>query len=437
MEILILMLIIIVGLLIFNFNLYNRDFFEPEVLFLAGFTLAIIAAMMNVKEWDINLSFKTFSIIIIGNLSFLLSGLLFHQTHKKNASNIPEELSYIRIPLWKTIVVVVFGVLTVFMFYKEIVRLSQYADPYWQAFGMMVAYKKAITYGPGSLNNFVNQMAKVVYCFGYIYAFIFVNNLFCKKNRRIRDNIQYIFPLVMFVIMTILRGNRTDFIALVVLVLFLYSYFWHRTIGWQKQISGALLKKISIVFVVGLVLFYNVKGLVGRVSTLNFLDYITQYIGGSIQLLDMYVKEPLTNSSSFLGESLTGLIQGLNKIGLTDVAIRKQLEFRYTNTHIQLGNVYTAFRRYYNDLSYFGLIIFPGVLSWFMNSFYYKVKKIKGFSINKCFKIIVYSSLVYVLPFQAMEDSFFINKVTIGYAIELLILYCCIYFIFVKVKVRR
>ena len=50
---------------------------------------------------------------------------------------------------------------------------------------------------------------------------------------------------------------------------------------------------------------------------------------------------------------------------------------------------------------------------------------------------IVYASLIYVIPFQAMEDSFFINKITIGYLIELLLLFICVLFIFKKIRFRR
>ena len=122
---------------------------------------------------------------------------------------------------------------------------------------------------------------------------------------------------------------------------------------------------------------------------------------------------------------------------MTSAILKKQLEFRYTPTGIYLGNVYTAFRRYYNDVGWIGVIMFPAILSWFMNKFYQKVKKYEGYSINTIFKTIVYASLIYVIPFQAMEDSFFINKITIGYLIELLLLFICVLFIFKKIRFRR
>ena len=266
-----------------------------------------------------------------------------------------------------------------------------------------------------------------------------MNNMFAAdKNRKIRKNIQYVIPVVIFSIMSIYKGNRSDIIGLVVMMIFLYYMFLHKQIGWSKHISGKMLKKVLIVFCIAMVVFYYMKDYVGRVSSLNFLAYITQYIGGSIELLDLYVKNSgIKHVTIPFSESLTGLIIGLKKIGLTSAILKKQLEFRYTPTGIYLGNVYTAFRRYYNDVGWIGVIMFPAILSWFMNKFYQKVKKYEGYSINTIFKTIVYASLIYVIPFQAMEDSFFINKITIGYLIELLLLFICVLFIFKKIRFRR
>ena len=435
------LLVFLLIALIISYLVSNRDILAPDVLFIAGFVLAVIAALMNVKEWAINLSVTTIMIIIVGILSFMISGYIFRILHPdKNSGKIrSEQLKEIKIPIWKNFIVISIGIITIVLYNKEIVRLAQYADPYWEKLGAMVAYKQAISYGSVSVNSVINQMTKIVYSFGYIYMYIFMNNMFAAdKNRKIRKNIQYVIPVVIFSIMSIYKGNRSDIIGLVVMMIFLYYMFLHKQIGWSKHISGKMLKKVLIVFCIAMVVFYYMKDYVGRVSSLNFLAYITQYIGGSIELLDLYVKNSgIKHVTIPFSESLTGLIIGLKKIGLTSAILKKQLEFRYTPTGIYLGNVYTAFRRYYNDIGWIGVIMFPAILSWFMNKFYQKVKKYEGYSINTIFKTIVYASLIYVIPFQAMEDSFFINKITIGYLIELLLLFICVLFIFKKIRFRR
>lgn len=318
--------------------------------------------------------------------------MLYRLSHKKYAFQGCTEIEHIQVARWKNVLVIAFDILTMILYYKEAVRLSAYADSYWKSFGVMVAYKRVISYGDMSLNPIVNQMTKMVYSFGYVYMFIFMNNVFTsKENHRIRRNVEYLIPAFLFVAMSIIKGNRVDIMQLVVMAVFLYYMFLHRKVGWNKHISGKMLKKAIVVFVVGMVLFYYMKELVGRVSSLNFLEYITQYIGGSIQLLDQYVRESSHVTDVPFGETLTGLITGLRKLGLTTASLRKQLEFRYTPTGIYLGNVYTALRRYYNDAGWIGVVAFPAILSLIMNAFYRKVRLYKDNTIKHVYNTIIYA----------------------------------------------
>ena len=58
------LLVFLLIALIISYLVSNRDILAPDVLFIAGFVLAVIAALMNVKEWAINLSVTTIMIII-------------------------------------------------------------------------------------------------------------------------------------------------------------------------------------------------------------------------------------------------------------------------------------------------------------------------------------------------------------------------------------
>lgn len=437
MENLILLLILLLFLLVVSYLACDRDMMAPNVLYLAGFILAVIAASMNITAWGIDLSLKTIMIILIGALSFIGAGALYRMAHAKSSIQDTVEIEHIQVARWKNLFIIAFGIVTMVLYYREAVRLSAYADSYWKSFGVMVAYKRVISYGDVTLNPIVNQMTKVVYSFGYIYVYIFMNNVFASREKnRIIKNLEYLLPAFLFVAMSIIKGNRVDIMQLVVMAVFLYYMFLHRKVGWNKHISGKMLKKALVIFIIGMIIFYYMKELVGRVSSLNFLEYITQYIGGSIQLLDQYIKDPTKSNTIPCGETLTGLITGFRKLGLTTAVLRKQLEFRYTPTGVYLGNVYTALRRYYNDAGWIGVVLFPAILSFIMNAFYRKIRLYKNNNIKHIYKTIVYASLIYVVPFQAMEDSFYINKVTIGYLIELLILYVCSLFVFKKIRIR-
>lgn len=72
MESLAILLIILIFLLMVSYILCDRDMMTPDVLYIAGFVLAVIAASMNVSAWGIDLSSKTIMIILIGALSFII-----------------------------------------------------------------------------------------------------------------------------------------------------------------------------------------------------------------------------------------------------------------------------------------------------------------------------------------------------------------------------
>lgn len=172
MESLAFLLIILIFLLMVSYVLCDRDMMAPDVLYIAGFVLAVIAASMNVSAWGIDLSAKTIMIILIGALSFVSVGMLYRLSHKKYAFQGCTEIERIQVARWKNVLVIAFGILTMVLYYKEAVRLSAYADSYWKSFGVMVAYKRVISYGDMSLNPVVNQMTKMVYSFGYVYMFM-------------------------------------------------------------------------------------------------------------------------------------------------------------------------------------------------------------------------------------------------------------------------
>ena len=84
----------------------------PDVLYIAGFVLAVIAASMNVSAWEIDLSARTIMIILIGALSFVSVGMLYRLSHKKYAFQGCTEIEHIQVARWKNVLVIAFDILT-------------------------------------------------------------------------------------------------------------------------------------------------------------------------------------------------------------------------------------------------------------------------------------------------------------------------------------
>lgn len=440
-NILILFFLILV-LLYISFFINNQDLFSPSVLMCLGFVLATASAMMNIDEWKINLHIKTVLVIIIGMISFILGELLINSKNKNYyMKNSFVENKLIYIDNYKIILFIIFDIVVIYLYYKEVVRIASLGHSYWQSKGLMAAFKMQSTYSTdveSAINSVVIQLSKLTTTSSYVFLFILINNLMNdirKTKIKIKSNFKLLIPIFLYIGLQMIKGVRITLITMFVSTFFLINYFWHRKLGWNKKISYKFIKTGVISFAAFLVIFFITKEIVGRVSSDNFLDYITKYTGGSIQLLDTFLKDTtIKKDKVFLSETLTGFLISFNKMGIYDTTILKQLEFRGTDTGIYLGNVYTAFRRYYSDLGWLGLFIFPFILSCFMTRMYNLVKLKYKLSNKAIFRTIFYSYILYVIPTMAMEDFFYVN-LSIGFIIEIIILYICIWFL-LKCKIK-
>ncbi len=429
------LLIFLIFLAFATYILSDRDIMSPSVLFLLGFIFSIIFAGMNIDNWEINLSIKTIFIVLLGCLSFVAGFLFFKMLHKNLFSGVKEGPREIYIQKWKILLVILIDIFALYLQYRDILRVSQYADDYWKQFGLLTAYKQAIMSGT-STSSLVTQLNKLVLCSGYIYTYVFINNMYATKKYKLQKNWMYIVPIFFYVISTFMKGNRIGVLGIIIMMVFLSYYFSHKRNGWDKHLSFKFVLKIIVVCVIGLIGFYYSKSLVGRTSTLSIFDYISQYVGGSINLLDLYVKDVTITSSNYpLSETFVGLYNSFYKLGILNESFSSGLEFRYSPSGVSLGNVYTCFRRYYNDLGYFGVFIFTFLMSYFMNWFYYKVRKTSVFERNGNFLIMLYSTLVFVLPLSAMEEQFYMTHLVLGYFGEVLILYLLYKFTFTRIEI--
>ncbi len=428
------LLIGLIVALVFDYNLSNGDIFKPSTLYISGFVLATIAAVMNINYWGVDLGIKTLVVIMLGVFSFLVGNLVANYT-PINYKIVKSRRYYsIEIDTWKVAFFTVYGVLVTLLLYKEVNRIALFADNYHLKLGLMTAVRSALMNGY-ELNEMVEQALKISTCSAYVFLFVTVYNCTYKGIGYIRKNSIYVLPIIIYMTQVLLLGGRLSLITFFVSGIFMWYYFEKEKRSWARLVSKQFIKRLIFGLCCFVLLFYYSKELVGRVSDENFLEYITRYFGGSIPLLDMYLHNFILTTNNRLGEeSFTGLINSLSKIGICEGGLSVSLEFRYSNTGVMLGNVYTSLRRAFNDFGWFGVFALPFIMSIFFNVLYRKIRNISTYTVNSIFLFIVYSSLLGLIPMQAMEDQFYINKLSIGYAIQLVLMYITIIFLF-KIKV--
>ena len=268
----------------------------------------------------------------------------------------------------------------------------------------------------------------------YCFLFVAINNLTLVGFKEgFRKNFKYFVPLILYFLITLLQGGRLNFIAMALAIVFLTYYCFRKKYGWSQSKNYKFIIRLLLVFILFAICFYLLKDIVGRTSEDNFFDYVTRYFGGSIELLDQFLNSNYSFDSAYRNETFPGFAATLYRLGIGDDIIHKSLEFRYSETGIVLGNIYTGLRRYYADFGIIGVVIIQIIFSLIFNYLYYRSKKATKFSPFNVTIIIVYAYSIFSVVTQAMEDHFFID-LSGGYIIELLIVYITIYFI-LKVRV--
>ena len=338
----------------------------------------------------------------------------------------------IQISNMKIVICIIFNIIVAILYLSEILRISGGYNGDFNE--MMNSYKRAYSYENVEVKNYVVQLMKFSKGIGYTFLYVFFNNIFSLDRIKIKRNLKYLIPSVTYLLTTFLIGGRLNMISFSVASIFLIFYNWNKRYQWKKKINKKFIKILCLSFIVFLVAFYYTKNIVGRITERNFFEYITEYLGGSIQLFDEYLNSGIKITKKI--ETFPGIIQSLNKLKIIEVETRKSLEFRHVIDGVYLGNIYTGLRRYYNDMGIFGVIAIQFLYSLIFNKMYYKIKTHNKTSYNNIFRVIFYSSNLFSILIQAMEDHFMID-LSIGFLIEIIIMYFILTLIINKETLKK
>lgn len=415
-----------------SYYLFDKDFFSPSFILLIGYFLSAVATFYNTVVWNVVITNKLITIMILGWVSFLIAELfvrkILYKEKRKGGFNRENDFFTIqkivvhKLFMW---ILILIDIIILFLFYREVIRIAGSSEG-----NIVLKYKDNLS--ENGLSTLVQQLIKYIKGFAYVSGLIFVNNFFSgneKISRKIINNIIYLIPGVIYIVQCLLNGGRYTVLAYVIGMFFLFYLFVQQRDGWKHKLKIKILV-FGIGGVLGVfVLFWAVKELVGRNSTATLIEYITEYIGGSYELFSLYLETPPAN---YCYETFSGIINSFNKLGITDLPIRTYHEFRFSSTGVLVGNVYTAFRSFYNDYGILGVCLLSFIMSSIFNLMYHKIRFSKNIK-NNAFLIILYSSLLYTVVFSFFVDYFY-ARFSIGLLIEIFIMYI-IYLLMIKKRI--
>lgn len=412
------MIYICIFLLVFtvtmSYLLENGDYMAPSFLMSIFFLLSVGFAWYMRDDWKFEYSVNTVLVIFIGVVSFIIGCLLVSLLLRgKRIHPLGIDMVYIYVGRWKIytyyLLSVFFGVFFIRSIMKAVGGAGSWID-------MMARYRFATAYqvttGDSiSIPSFIATGKFAICAATYIWIYILVNNYIIKK----KWDIYLILAVISGLIVSILGASRLDLIRVpIALMIVLYVLKYRKgEINNIRKIQ-LLFKYIFIGFVV-LTLFSGIRGIVGRKSMVDAVGYIAQYFAAPSVLFNEYMKNPTHSKLLFGKETFWGIYNFLGLLTKNSKYLYDYtLEFGSVNGK-SLGNVYTAFRMYYSDFGYLGVIIlsfFEGIIF----SFLYNIIK-RNIHINfkfhlfkksiVDFRIIIYSVIVHSVILMFYADWFY------------------------------
>ncbi|WP_405379445.1 O-antigen polymerase [Phascolarctobacterium sp.] len=401
--------------------MFGKEIIAPSVVYIAGYVLCILGATSNIKAWGIALHWKTVGVFVYGALLFVGTGYLLRKRMlSKNGKQQNEEFSseLIECNPKNLILFIAFQLLAMVSWVGLIYYTTSNLGEFNSFSERMVAFRNWNSYSTawlGSIEyNVLNQFVQISVNSVYLSMYIFVNNLMYSNGKLINKPLAIIIALS--VVQQLLLGGRLGIIG-VALAFVTYCFIFYQKM-YKKPYVFSVKQFLALVIVlsVGAFSFYLSKVIVGRGSDISlsaFLPYITMYVGGPVQLLDMFLQNPVPPSDIFGKETLYGLNFLLSRLGLVDFEpYIAHLEFRTAVTGAFLGNIYTSYRSYLYDFGFLGLTICPIIFSVCVHYMYYKaLNTTLTYRIN--FWIVIYSLAVLTIFTDFVRCFFFMNFISI------------------------
>lgn len=422
----ILMLLLFCVFDIITFFIFDSDLTSPPFIFCLSYTFSILCAFVNYTYWGLySFSALSFFIFIIGAIEFIIIAFIVKNVvsnpnyiYKGSDYSVVKGKKYINLSIPFTICLFIFNVIILFLWIRS-VKMIAGGGSFSQ---MMETYRLKMQYsldtGP-KMPGYLTQASKIVIASGYIYAFATIENIINKTLKK-KDAVLSILIIGTYVVMSLFDSNRLNLLQLLGATV-IYYLALNNKINYKRIVSIAL--RLILLFAILLFIFYEIRLLIGRSNTENdtLIEYITKYAGGSIKLFDLFVTDPVRRSSPTWGfQTFSSLIKTLRGfIPSIPDAIANQ-EFRTFNG-IALGNVYSAYRAWYQDFGLKGVLILQGIYSLFYSVFYYELRQ-HGFSIHK-FATIIYGYMATSIFLHPISDFLFSMFLSVGFCIYLVVFY--------------
>ena len=435
MNVIFLLLFFTILLFVFAYCISGRDILSPSSVMCIMFIISTMFAILNIRNWNIDYCLDSWIILLCGMFVFIIAESIMHAIvlprHYPQSTKAENCIQPILVQKIVLIMAIIFDTIVLIWFYAEIKRIVFEYGFQSTGVGIFGSYRTIIT----SLNQrsdstvrltgiILNQMIKLLHAMGYVSLYILLNNLFIKKRKNMHSFLHCII-LAMHILSYLMEGSRGTILQIASAALIQWYILWHRKVGWNKILTGKVIAIGIMCILVGMPLFYNSLALMGRATNKKLLRYVGFYVGGSIQLFNLYIQSNKSMPKVFGEESLIGVLRLLNKLG-------GNFEIRNTNLdmirldELSRGNVYTFFRRPLHDFGFIGMLIFTIMIAWLFAWIYYGKIKYKNNKFTP-YWILLYGYMFYWIVIMSI-DQYSQSYLSLTTVIQIILIFLWFFF---------
>lgn len=429
---------------VMSFTLLKSDLLSPSVIVSGVFLISISVAVLNENRWNIVYSRETTKILLIGIVTFCITDFVCEffsvcasrKTVKMSKSAVKSS-SYIAIQKNVLCFFILCEFIGIGLYYVNVAKIVGTNMLDVQA--TLAAYRAtqvgSVT-AEDTTNVFLTFLNRFLRAYAYVSLFLFCQNWrYANTKKQKKETLALLIPGLYLLAICFINSSRGEIIKIITFVFAATYIIRENKEKWKKNHGVKYLVVALKVLAVFIPSFYVMALIMNRVPKETMMDYLSSYIGGSIQHFNQYVwNPPLKDAGTFGAESFAGVQSLLLRLGLIQVKASSHLEFRWltATTH---GNIYTFFRRPLQDFGLDGMILFTlfvgGIFSVVYHFFIQKMvsgKRKNLLSIYYC----------YFLPWLTMAsiEQLSVSYISIGTAVECFFIMIC-YKIFYEMKYRN
>lgn len=438
----IVLILLLILLLFISYNLFKRELLYPPIVTVAMFLFCSLVGLLRYDDWKMDeYSALTVVLVLIGLISFIFSSfivyLFFQENTKKNIVSINQDKIKINS----------------FFLYFVLIILIIYNYLYYNYLVHNVANVGVSIESIGAIINFVRNMESLgfeklpwpfyIRCLDFFSSafctfslFVFIHNVIFQRIEK--NDLLFLLIVILGFVHHLLNGSRGYILLYLAQSVYLSYFFWNMQVGWKPTVNKKIAKMFINIGMFFLPFFILLAVMVGRVESLDMNDvgrnyvfeHLTVYISSGIRNFDLYVQQPVEDSTIFGKETFYSINRFLyNRFGIGEY-YRAPLELSFINGE-GFTNIYTAFRRYYADFGILGIFLIPMFLGFFFSFLYSKAKSDarKG---TISFYMLFFSSISNSIFYFPVEDWFFIFNVSVNQFVVYVLLYLIFYCLYKK-----